>query len=115
MDLILWRHAEAVDVAPPAADDLSATEIRAVLGDPALPRHNKESRFRAWYPRWDEALFEQAAAHGEHGALQPIGWRRRQHRVTRRGAGGRCSGVVAADGAGADARDYRQRRHHQSC
>ena len=45
--------------APPAADDLSATEIRAVLGDPALPRHNKEARFRAWYPRWDEALFEQ--------------------------------------------------------
>ena len=44
--------------APPAAADLSATEIRAALGDPGTTPSEKQSYFRATYPLWDEILFE---------------------------------------------------------
>lgn len=45
-------------VVPALEDDLSATAIRALLGDPALPLAEKEAAFRGWYPRWDADLFQ---------------------------------------------------------
>lgn len=48
--------------APPAADDLSASTIRGVLGDPGLSRDAKIAAFNTWYPRWDEALFDELVA-----------------------------------------------------
>ena len=42
---------------PPAEGDLSASEIRAVLGDGQRSLEEREAAFRAWYPRWDRDLF----------------------------------------------------------
>lgn len=43
---------------PPQADDLSATRIREVLGDPGLDLEEKERAFRSWYPSFDRSIFE---------------------------------------------------------
>lgn len=42
---------------PPRAADLSASQIRAALGDPSRPLEAREAAFRALYPRWDAEIF----------------------------------------------------------